>query len=81
MGWAVIEKVEDYHPMGDPEREKTDEFIHWIYDDKKQANALLRLLRKRATDRTYYIRATEAESWELPKKPAQDTEKKKGKKK
>ena len=68
MGWAVIEKVEEYHPLGDPEREKTDEFIHWIYDDKKQANALKRVLVKEGKDKTKVsVRETAAETWD-PKK-------------
>jgi hypothetical protein len=42
----VIEKVEAYHVEGRTDREKTDEFIHWIYDDKKEATALRRVLIK-----------------------------------
>jgi hypothetical protein len=67
QGWAVIEEVEPYHPVGDTTREKTTTFVHWIFDNQKAANATkkdLALAGKKVT-----VKKVTDEPWSLsPKK-------------
>ena len=67
QGWAVIEEVAPYHPLGDTDREKTTTFVHWIFDNQKGANATkddLLLAGKKVT-----VKKVTDEPWSLsPKK-------------
>lgn len=63
MGYAVIQTVEAYHPEGREDRPKTTEFIHWIFEEKKEANAHKKDLLIAHVGSDITVKKVEEEAW------------------
>jgi hypothetical protein len=63
MGYAVIQTVPEYRPEGDPTRTPTTEFVHWIFEKKKEADDHKKDLLLARSDAKIVVKKVTEESW------------------